>query len=355
MSRPFPHRSTERHQPGARTTDYEYTLPPELIATHPAARREESRLLVYHREGDRVEHRHFYDLSEYLGADDLLVLNDSKVRPVALATSDGRLEVLLLEETSPQHWVALVKPGARAKPGMRLFFPAHLHGGAPDEKPIEAEVLKTLPGGERVLRFFAPVDLNAMGEMPLPPYIRKRRETLGESGHAAEDFERYQTVYARQAGSVAAPTAGLHFTPELLARFPHAFVTLHVGLGTFRPVKTEFLDDHDMHEEVYSIPEGFEAAYESAKRVIAVGTTSARVLEAAPGLRPGKGRTRIFIHPPYEFRRIDALLTNFHLPHSTLLMLVSALVGRERLLAIYHEAVEKQYRFFSYGDAMLIL
>ncbi len=334
--------------PGARTADYEFELPPELIATHPSARREESRLLVYHRAEDRVEHRHFYDLPDYLGADDLLVLNDSKVRPAVLATSDGRLEVLLLEETSPRHWVALVKPGARAKPGMRLFF-------GPGEKPIEAEVLKTLPGGERVLRFFAPLDLNTMAEMPLPPYIRKRRAALGEGAHTPDDFERYQTVYARQAGSVAAPTAGLHFTPELLARFNHAFVTLHVGLGTFRPVKVEFIEDHVMHEEVYAIPEGLEAAYEKAKRVVAVGTTSARVLEAAHNLRPGRGRTRIFIHPPYEFRRVDALLTNFHLPHSTLLMLVSALLGREKLLEIYREAIERQYRFFSYGDAMLLL
>ncbi len=194
-----------------------------------------------------------------------------------------------------------------------------------------------------------------MGEMPLPPYIRKRRVALGESQHTPDDFARYQTVFAHEDGSVAAPTAGLHFTPELLARFPHAFVTLHVGLGTFRPVKTEFLADHDMHEEVWSIPEGFEAAYDAAKRIVAVGTTSARVLESAPTLRPGRGRTRIFIHPPYEFKRVDALLTNFHLPHSTLLMLVSALVGREKLLEIYRDAVERKYRFFSYGDAMLIL
>ncbi len=345
--------SQDRRSPGSRTADYEYELPPELIATHPAAKREESRLLVYHRADGKVEHRHFYDLPEYLGPDDLLVLNDSKVRPAALATSDGRLEVLLLDETSPQHWVALVKPGARAKPGMRLFFPPGTD--QPDAKPIEAEVLKTLPGGERVLRFFGAVDLEKMGEMPLPPYIRKRRGVLGESEHTAEDFERYQTVYASHAGSVAAPTAGLHFTPELLARFPHAFVTLHVGLGTFRPVKTEFLADHEMHEELFSIPDGFEAAYDAAKRIVAVGTTSARVLEAAPHLHRCKGRTHIFIHPPYEFKRVDVLLTNFHLPHSTLLMLVSAMVGREKLLEIYREAVSLKYRFFSYGDAMLIL
>jgi S-adenosylmethionine:tRNA ribosyltransferase-isomerase len=177
---------------------------------------------------------------------------------------------------------------------------------------------------------------------------------LGQQEHRPEDFERYQTVYAERPGSVAAPTAGLHFTPELLARFNHAFVTLHVGLGTFRPVKTEFISDHEMHEEVYSIPEGFAAAYDAAQRVVAVGTTSARVLEAAPKLQGG-GRTRIFIHPPYEFQRIDALLTNFHLPRSTLLMLVSALMGRERMLEVYREAIARQYRFFSYGDAMLIL
>jgi S-adenosylmethionine:tRNA ribosyltransferase-isomerase len=340
-----------RPEPGARVSDFEYELPPELIAAHPAARREESRLLVYHRDSGLIEHRRFFELPGYLGPDDLLVLNDSRVRPVALTTVDGRLEVLLLEETSPQHWVALVKPGARAKPGMRLRFAS----GPGVEKEIEAEVLKTLPGGERVLRFYAAPDLDVMGEMPLPPYIRKRRAALGENPHVPDDFERYQTVYARQPGSVAAPTAGLHFTPELLSRFNHVFVTLHVGLGTFRPVKTEFIGDHVMHEEAYAIPEGFEAAYEAARRIVAVGTTSARVLESAAHLRPHRGRTRIFIHPPYEFKRVDALLTNFHLPHSTLLMLVGALTGRERLLEIYREAVALRYRFFSYGDAMLIL
>ena len=216
-------------------------------------------------------------------------------------------------------------------------------------------MLKTLPGGERVFRFFSSVDLPSLGEMPLPPYIRKRRVALGEAEHEPADFERYQTVYAREEGSVAAPTAGLHFTPELLRQFHHAFVTLHVGLGTFRPVKTEYLDDHEMHEEVYTIPKGLAEACTQAARIVAVGTTSARVLEAAPQLQPGRGRTRIFIRPPYQFQRVGALLTNFHLPHSTLLMLVSALVGRERLLEIYREAVLEKYRFFSYGDAMLIL
>jgi len=336
--------------PDLLTANYDFELPPELIATEPAARRDESRLLVYDRAAGRVAHRRFSDLPDYIRPDDLLVLNNSKVRRAALATSDGRLEALLLDETSPQHWVALVKPGARAKPGMRLKF----RGRAADAPEVEAEVLKTLPGGERVLRFFGPVDLDALGEMPLPPYIRKRRTTLGQPEHRSEDVERYQTVYADRAGSVAAPTAGLHFTPELLARFTHAFVTLHVGLGTFRPVKVERIGDHEMHEEVYSIPPGLAEAYDRATRVIAVGTTSARVLESARELHGG-GRTRIFIHPPYQFKRVDALLTNFHLPRSTLLMLVSALVGRERLLELYREAVRERYRFFSYGDAMLIL
>jgi S-adenosylmethionine:tRNA ribosyltransferase-isomerase len=347
-----------RHPHGAPSPDdlaasYDYELPPELIATEPAARREDSRLFVYHRVDDRVEHRHFSDLPDYIRPTDLLVLNNSRVQRSALATTDGRLEALLLEETSPQHWIALVKPGARAKPGMRLRFGVPgAPGGSPGE--IDAEVLKTLPGGERVLRFFAPVDLDTLGEMPIPPYIRKRRTTLGQPAHRPEDIERYQTVYAQRTGSVAAPTAGLHFTPELLARCNHAFVTLHVGLGTFRPVKTERLADHDMHEEAYSIPESFAQAYDAAERIVAVGTTSARVLESARELRGG-GRTRIFIRTPYEFQRVDALLTNFHLPHSTLIMLVSALVGRERLLELYREAVRERYRFFSYGDAMLIL
>jgi S-adenosylmethionine:tRNA ribosyltransferase-isomerase len=338
-----------RSAQGGRTSDYEYELPPELIATHPTARREESRLLVFDRATDRIQHSRFSDLPKILRPDDLLVLNDSKVRPAALKTSDGRLEALLLEESSPQHWVALVKPGARAKPGMRLTFSSSAG------KRVEAEVLKTLAGGERVLRFFSSFELSEMGEMPLPPYIRKRRVVLGEAEHEAADLDRYQTVYAREEGSVAAPTAGLHFTPEMLAQFSHAFVTLHVGLGTFRPVKTEFLDDHEMHEEVYTIPPGLAEACAGAGRVVAVGTTSARVLESAPHLRPGRGRTRIFIRPPYQFQRVNSLLTNFHLPHSTLLMLVSALVGRERLLEIYREAVAEKYRFFSYGDAMLIL
>jgi S-adenosylmethionine:tRNA ribosyltransferase-isomerase len=276
-----------RALPGDRAADYDYLLPPELIATEPTARREDSRLLVYDRAADRTEHRRFSDLPDYLGADDLLVLNNSKVRPSAIATTDGRLEALLLEETSPQHWVALVKPGARAKPGMRLHFKARL-----GDSEVEAEVLKTLPGGERVLRFFAPLDLGVMGEMPLPPYIRKRRGVLGQQEHRPEDFERYQTVYAERPGSVAAPTAGLHFTPELLARFNHAFVTLHVGLGTFRPVKTEFLSDHEMHEEVYTIPDGFAAAYDAAQRVVAVGTTSARVLLKLVG------RANPYFHSP---------------------------------------------------------
>ncbi len=338
-------------EPGARTADYEFVLPPELIATHPAERREQSRLLVLRpRQGTRLEHRHFYDLPEYLGADDLLVLNNSKVRPAALATTDGRLEVLLLDETSPRHWTALVKPGARAKPGMRLFF-----GTA--EKPIEAEVLKTLPGGERVLRFFrAARSRRTRGDAaaalhPQAPHRARRKRARAGGFSALPDR-------LRGPGRLCCPRRrrGCTSTPELLARFPHAFVTLHVGLGTFRPVKTEFIADHEMHEEVYSIPAGLEAAYENAKRVVAVGThvrAGARVGgEPAPRLRK---HAHLHPHRRTSFAASTRCSRIFHLPHSTLLMLVSALTGREKLLEIYREAIAQNYRFFSYGDAMLVL
>lgn len=336
--------------PDDRLSEYEFQLPPELIATQPAKERDGARLLVYDRSTDLIQHAAVRDLPRFLKPTDLLVLNDSKVRPANLMTADGKLEALLLDETSPRNWVSLVKPGAKAKPGMRLVF-ASLDGST----RVEADVLKTLPGGERVLRFFGELPLDRFGTMPVPPYIRKQRAAHGQTEICAEDTVRYQTTFARAEGSVAAPTAGLHFTPELLSQFNHAFVTLHVGLGTFRPVKTEFLEDHDMHEEVFSIPEGFAEKYEKAERIVAVGTTSARVLEGARALTKGGGRTRIFIRTPYEFQRVDCLVTNFHLPHSTLLMLVSAMVGRKRLLEIYAEAIREKYRFFSYGDAMLIL
>ncbi|MDE1170204.1 MAG: tRNA preQ1(34) S-adenosylmethionine ribosyltransferase-isomerase QueA [Verrucomicrobium sp.] len=336
------------------TNDFAFDLPPEQIAAHPAAERTGSRLLVLDRAKESLVHASFADLPQFLAPEDLLVLNNSRVLPAALdaETDAGPLTLLLVEETSPRHWLTLVKPAKRAMPGMRLRFRSRV--GPPQE--VEAEVLKTLESGERVLRFFGDIDLDAFGQMPIPPYIAKRRKALAETEAAAEDWDRYQTVYANPAaaGSVAAPTAGLHFTPELLGRFDHAFVTLHVGIGTFRPVKVDRVEDHIMHRERFEIPAGL-AEKAAGRRIVAVGTTSARVLESAPSLKPQHGSTDIFIHPPYQFKKVGALLTNFHLPKSTLLMLVCAFAGQERTLAAYKEAVEKGYRFFSYGDAMLIL
>ncbi len=344
------------------TDDFSFELPPGQIATYPAPERAASRLLVLDRATGGITHAAFADLPRFLAPDDLLVLNDSRVIPAAVEaeTAAGPLSLLLLEETSPRHWTALVKPAKRARAGDRLRFLSP-RGAA----PVEAEVLRTLESGERVLRFFGEIDLEAFGEMPIPPYILKQRKALEAEARArftpaqTDDRTRYQTVYASsdpaRAGSVAAPTAGLHFTPELLARFDHAFVTLHVGVGTFRPVKVEKVEDHVMHRERYEIPEGLEERVKGKRRIVAVGTTSARVLESAPTLKPHRGDTAIFIHPPYRFQRVGALLTNFHLPKSTLLMLVCAFAGREPVLAAYNEAVREGYRFFSYGDAMLIV
>jgi S-adenosylmethionine:tRNA ribosyltransferase-isomerase len=329
------------------TDQFYYKLPPELIATAPVADRASSRLLVLNRAGGKISHHSFSDLPALLSPGDLLVLNDTKVRPSAMTTIDGTVEILLLEETSPQHWVALVKPGKKAMPGARLTFPG-------ESGPLEAEVLKTLAGGERVFRFFGKFDPHAIAAMPLPPYIMKRRRQM-EAPVDCDDRERYQTVYARDEGSVAAPTAGLHFTPELLAGLNHAFLTLHVGLGTFRPVKSTLVRDHEMHKERFSIPAGFAEKAAAAQRLVAVGTTAARVLESVTDLRAQRGVTDIFIYPPYEFKRVGALLTNFHLPQSTLLMLVCAFAGHEATVAAYHEAIAQKYRFYSYGDAMLIL
>jgi S-adenosylmethionine:tRNA ribosyltransferase-isomerase len=328
------------------TSDFAFRLPPELIATQPAAIRSHSRLMVLHRETQTIEHVAFHDLPRFLQPSDLLVLNNSKVLPAQLLTQDGKFEALFLNESSPNHWVTLLKPGRKAPPGTLLSFRSKTGQVA------EAEVLKTLEDGSRVLRFFHPFRLADFGSMPLPPYILKQR---GEKLARPEDDERYQTVYAHDPGSVAAPTAGLHFTPELLAALPHAFITLHVGLGTFRPVKTEFVADHDMHREEFFLPPGLEEKIQAASRTVAVGTTAARVLESVSHLGPQHGSTAIFIHPPYRFRRVGALITNFHLPQSTLLMLVCAFAGTDFVMRAYREAVEKQYRFYSYGDAMLVL
>ncbi len=337
--------------------DFNYELPQELIAQDPLLHRDQSRLLLLDKETGAYEHRHFRDLLDYLRKGDCLVLNDTKVIPARLIGeregTGGKIEVLLLKRKEADIWETLVKPGKKMKPGTRVSF---------GEGLLKAEVMDIVEEGNRLIRFeyegiFEEI-LDQLGQMPLPPYIT----------HQLEDRERYQTVYAKHNGSAAAPTAGLHFTPELLNEIQKkgvelAYVTLHVGLGTFRPVKVENVLEHHMHTEYYCLePEAAEKinrAALSGNRVIAVGTTSCRTLESAGNpdgtVNAGSGWTDIFIYPGYQFQVIKGLVTNFHLPESTLLMLVSALAGREHIMAAYEEAVRERYRFFSFGDAMLIL
>jgi S-adenosylmethionine:tRNA ribosyltransferase-isomerase len=365
------------------TAEFDFELPSELIAQTPAARRDESRLLVLNRNSGQVTHRKFADLLEYLRAGDVLVLNNSRVIPARLrgrnANTGGEFEVLLVEENGTNDWWVMMRPGKRARVGTRIKF-RNLRG---EDAGVEAAVIGVNEEGHRRLRFETAQGrvgeaskgedvkdwLDELGEVPLPPYIERQ----GTSGMEI-DRKRYQTVYAEPAGSVAAPTAGLHFTEAFLEEIRSreikvGFVTLHVGLGTFAPVKSETIEGHVMHEERYELSERtaelVNAAKREGRRVVAVGTTSVRVLESAAGvgglLKPGKGKTRIFIYPPYEFKIVDVLLTNFHLPHSTLLMLVSAFAapkriqGHEMVLSAYAEAVKERYRFFSYGDAMLLI
>jgi S-adenosylmethionine:tRNA ribosyltransferase-isomerase len=337
-------------------SDFYFDLPPELIAQTPLARRDASRLLLLPRAGGKISHRRFCDLAELLKPGDCLVLNDSRVLPARLLgarETGGAAELVLLRDRGEAVWECLARPGKKLRPGALLSF-----GGG----ELTARVEAVIEGGNRLVRFFYDgiflEVLERLGKMPLPPYIH---EDL-------EDSERYQTVYSREPGSAAAPTAGLHFTPELLdslrgAGVRTAFVTLHVGLGTFRPVKAAEAENHEMHAEYCALPPETAAQVNETRarggRVIAVGTTSCRTLESAAGLdgasREFSGFTDIFIYPGYKFRCIDGLLTNFHLPESTLLMLVSALAGRERVLDAYRAAVEECYRFFSFGDAMLII
>ncbi len=334
-----------------RTADYDYTLPEGLIARHPTERRDGARMMVLHRADQRIEHRMFADFATFLKSGNLVVLNDTRVIPARAFSDDGRIELLFLEHLSAEQaaspslsaaktshvWKCLVKPGRK----MRLGALVHVGGVAGVVRGIE-------PQGERIIEFLEAVDLDTHGEIPLPPYFERKPEP--------EDNVRYQTVFAREAGAVAAPTAGLHFTPELLARVRHAFVTLHVGVGTFRSVLVDDLAEHRMHSERFSMSEATAAACNAAQRIVAVGTTSARVLETiGRPLRATSGSTEIFIHPPYTPKVVGALLTNFHLPLSTLLMLVSAFAGREFVLHAYAEAIRERYRFFSYGDCMLIV
>lgn len=336
-------------------SDFDYELPEELIAQQPAQLRDHSRLLVLDRNSGCTDHKMFYDLPDFLNRGDTLVFNDTRVIPARLigakADTGARVEVFLLSRLTGDTWEALVKPGRKARPGAVIRF----------SEELSCEIVAATDFGGRVVRFaftgvFETI-LDRLGQTPLPPYIHTE----------LADQERYQTVYARERGSAAAPTAGLHFTEELLAKIQGGgvnlgFVTLHVGLGTFRPVNVERITDHVMHREYYSVPpetaELVNRTRAAGGRVIAVGTTSVRTLETAAAggqVQAGSGWTDIFIYPGYQFRAIDALVTNFHLPKSSLLMLVSALAGRDNILAAYQEAVAERYRFFSFGDAMLII
>ena len=339
-----------------KTHDFYYDLPPELIAQEPLADRSSSRLMVLDKHTGDIEHKHFYDIVDMLSEGDCLILNDTKVIPARLygvkESTGGAIEFLLLNKRSLNEWEVILKPGRRAKKGARFIF---------GNGELKAEILDIVNEGNRIVRFeyegvFEEV-LDRLGEMPLPPYITKK----------LEDRDRYQTVYAKNSGSAAAPTAGLHFTPELLEKIKDkgvniGWVTLHVGLGTFRPVKAEEITDHKMHSEFYILPEEtaelINATKENGKKVISVGTTATRVLETAgmknEKLKAETGWTDIFIYPGKKLNVIDELITNFHLPESTLIMLVSAIAGRENVLHAYEEAVKEKYRFFSFGDAMFI-
>lgn len=323
-----------------RTADYDYDLPESLIARWPLPERAASRMMVLHRAERRIEHRAFQDFTAFLREGDLVVLNDTRVIPARLFSDDGKIELLLLEQTAGTAWKCLVKPGRKMTVGKTIIV-----------GNVAGEVIEVLPGGERIVSFAQPLDLEKVGRLPLPPYLRR------QSG--AGDVERYQTVYAQSPGAIAAPTAGLHFTPEILKKISHVFITLHVGAGTFKPVQTETLADHRMHAERFVISREAAEKINAAKRIVAVGTTTVRVLESCMvrdgEIRAQEGATDIFIHPPYAFRIVDALLTNFHLPKSTLLMLVSAFAGREFALEAYAAAIRERYRFYSYGDCMLIV
>ena len=330
-------------------------IPQNRVADFPVRPRDSARMLVVDRQEKKLSDFHVRDLPSIIPSRNLMIMNDSKVFPARLSCSADRTEILLLEETSPGWWVALGTPGKRLQPG-NTMIPDPIPGLSTFKAAPKLRVEKKIPGGQLVLQVIGDsLDLTVDGLPPRPTYSLKSRHTRGEKNFHADDFNDYQTTYANRAGSVAAPTAGLHFTPELLSRLNHAFVTLHVGLGTFRPIKTEDFRDHPMHSEKYEIPAGLPETVGQADRVIAVGTTSARVLESAPHLQAHQGTTSAFIYPPYQFKRVGGLMTNFHLAHSTLLLLVAAFAGPELTLEAYRHALAREYRFYSFGDAMLIL
>jgi S-adenosylmethionine:tRNA ribosyltransferase-isomerase len=324
----------------ARLSDYDYDLPKELIAQRPREHRDDSRMMVLHRDTQTIEHRQFRQLKRFLKKGDLLILNNTQVLPARRFSDDGAIEFLFLQRLGPGRWKCLVNPGRK----MRVGATAEIGN-------VILSVEKITSDGERVVVLNQDVDLYSGGSMPLPPYVRRESDT--------EDAARYQTVFAHTPGALAAPTAGLHFTPEILSEIPHIFVTLHVGTGTFLPVRSENIAEHRMHAERFFISHSAAARINEAERIVAVGTTVVRVLQAARRedgkLKAQEGTTDIFIYSPYRFHAVDLLLTNFHLPRSTLLMLVSAFAGREFLLRAYQEAIREHYRFYSYGDCMLIL
>lgn len=328
-----------------RTIDFDYSLPEKLIASRPLDDRASSRLLVVHRDTGEIEHRMFADFPGFLTPSDLLILNDTKVTPARFFSNDEKIELVCTHKLGPQEWECLVRPGKKMKIGRCVEI-----GDA------TGTVVSILENGNRIIQWDQGVDEETYGQLALPHYMNR------ESDRA--DRDRYQTTFAREEGAIAAPTAGLHFTPEMLSKLNHAFLTLHVGVGTFRPVKADFIKDHDMHSERFSLSaetaERINHTQQSPTgRVIATGTTCTRVLESlardTSRLEASHGKTNIFIHPPYKFQIVDTLLTNFHLPQSTLIMLVSAFANRELILEAYAKAVEEKYRFFSYGDCMLIL
>jgi S-adenosylmethionine:tRNA ribosyltransferase-isomerase len=324
----------------SKLSDYAYPLPSELIAKRPLPQRDQSRMMVLHRDTQTIEHRQFRDLKTFLRPGDLLVLNNTRVLAARKFSDDHAVEFLFLEKLGPARWRCLVKPGRKMRTGATAKI-----------DNVQLRVDAILPEGERVVALGQDVDLYARGSMPLPPYIGRDSDPA--------DSERYQTVFAEMPGALAAPTAGLHFTPEILSEIPHTFVTLHVGPGTFRPVHLKNITQHRMHAESFSISSEAAAKINEAGRIVAVGTTTVRVLESARRengtLIAQDGSTDLFVHPPYRFQHVDVLITNFHLPRSTLLMLVSAFAGREFLLRAYGEAIHQRYRFYSYGDCMLIL
>jgi S-adenosylmethionine:tRNA ribosyltransferase-isomerase len=323
------------------TEDFNYDLPEELIASMPRKDRSGSRMMVIDRSSSEINFRRFEDFKDYINKDDICILNDTKVVPSRFFNEDGKIEIIRLEEPEPNVWKCLVRPGKK----MRVDSPINISG-------VDGTVEKILPDGERMIRFSNPINIEKHGKLALPHYMKRDAEPIDE--------KRYQTVYAKSPGAIAAPTAGLHFTPQLLESIPHTFITLHVGVGTFQPVRTDRIIDHKMHSERFHLSEDSALAINSAKRKIAVGTTVTRVLEhlsleGIGDIESASGQTNIFIYPGHQFLGADALLTNFHLPKSTLFMLVCALAGTDLMKEAYRKAVLEKFRFFSYGDCCLII